>query len=124
MNINRPQSLAEAFIANEHMNSARRYATEGRRHAALDDKRLEALWLDAWRRCFLDPALPPLSRDLEDLSAELLLRGRDYPKHLISSSELRRMAALWAPIWQAPETQKDLRAAERKFAATWQRPRH
>jgi len=124
MNSKRAPTLIEAFIGHEHMQSSQRYAAEGRRYAALEVGRLEALWLDGWRRCFLDPALPPLSRDFEDLSAELLLRGRDYPKHLISASEWRWMAALWGPVYYAPEVQKELQGVLQDFAAASRQPKH
>lgn len=68
----------------QHQAQERRavYVAEGRRYAALAPDALEAVWAEAYVALCLHGEGHSL-RDLDDLTAEIGLRGRPVPAHLV-----------------------------------------
>lgn len=115
--------LLQSFLAHEAMKNMERYAAEGRRFARLDDRDLDRDWITAWRRTLLDREPHPLHYDYDDLSAELRLRGRPYPKKLIDKEERRDIMARAAPLGPHSELWAELEDELAEFFEAWRRPR-
>lgn len=115
--------LLQSFLAHQAMKNMERYAAEGRRYAGLDDHGLDTRWIAAWRRDMLDRAPEPIDRDYDDLSAELQLRGRPYPRKLIGKEQYRHILAGAPPLEPHSELWAELEDQLGEFFEAWRRPR-
>src|SRR5262249_60933855 len=74
----RAKAIVDAFFQHESMEQRQDYLVRGRRFADFDVRRLNAEWVLAVRR-WLARKSRPNERIMNDLAAELQLRGLDPP---------------------------------------------
>lgn len=79
----RPRDFAEAFLRNKEMEETRAYLSAGRRFKDTPEDIVKQDWVAAYRR--LIDGERSLVRDLDDLGAELRLRGIEAPSHLVQT---------------------------------------
>ncbi len=92
----KPDEITAAFEAHCAMENTARYLNRGRRFADLGEPALIAEWLAAFRDSSLD-LRQERAHDLDDVSAELSLRGIPCPEDQISPDEKEQAAARLAP---------------------------
>lgn len=105
------RQLLEAFLEHELMNEAAEYVGRGRTHGDASSEDLAARWVLAFRKWSRDPAGED-RRELDDLWAELRLRGIETPADQVAAEidELAKRAAAEAERSGAP-------VFRRKFSA-------
>ena len=77
-------NLSEAYLQHVLMNETKDYLERGRRFAQLSIDKLDESWIKAFKIYFAT-RLRPAARDMDDLAAELRLRGRDPPFDAVQS---------------------------------------
>jgi hypothetical protein len=117
----REDEIMEAFMASEDMDNVARYLQVGRRYARLGDNVLDKLWANAW--CALH-ANHQADRwdDCMDAEAELMLRRRPRPEHLIPRSARERIKAHVRAAAQRPDVDQRLREDIERFMRRSARP--
>ncbi len=71
-------NLSKAYLQHVLMNETKDYLERGQRFAQLSIDKLDESWITAFRSYFAT-RLRQSARDMDDLAAELRLRGRDPP---------------------------------------------
>jgi hypothetical protein len=71
-----------AYLQQQALGRRAAYVDQGRRYQPLPNERLEADWADAFVAMCLHGEQARI-RDLDDLTAEIGLRGRPLPAHLV-----------------------------------------
>jgi hypothetical protein len=74
--------LPEVWFQNELLEQTRDYLTRGQRFKTLKIDLLNEEWAKAFRQ-FVEWRIGPHIRDLDDTGAELRLRGKEFPTHLV-----------------------------------------
>ncbi len=77
-------NLAEAYVQHVLMNETKDYLERGRRFAQLSIDQVNEAWTTAFRSYFAT-RLRQSALDMDDLAAELRLRGRDPPFDAVQS---------------------------------------
>jgi hypothetical protein len=75
----------EAYLANQTLEEAAAYAQRGRQFAMLENDDLEGRWAAAfrlWAECRIDRHSID-SQEMDDLAAEIALRGKQVPLNLV-----------------------------------------
>ncbi len=67
------------FVMSEELDKVRSYVERGRRFARADSAALKDAWVETLRRLPPDPIDPDLRSALDDIGAELQLRGEEPP---------------------------------------------
>jgi len=67
------------FVMSEELNKVRSYVTRGRRFARADSATLKDAWVETLGKLPPDPVDPDLRLALDDIGAELQLRGEEPP---------------------------------------------
>jgi hypothetical protein len=73
-----PEAMVKAFLQYKIMEQMQDYLNRGRRFAKIDDERLSKDWIIAVR-CWLAHKRRAKERTMDDLAAELRLRGLEPP---------------------------------------------
>lgn len=102
----RAKAIVDAFLQHESMEQRQDYLVRGRRFADFDVRRLNAEWVLAVRR-WLARKSRPNERIMNDLAAELQLRGLDPPYGDIQQQLIDRSTQL---------NEAEQKRAEREFA--------
>lgn len=79
---NNRDDLVEGLIRSEQMEETAAYLGRGRRFSALSPSELELRWVEAFRT-WLGERTDSHLQQMDDLSAELRLRGLEPPYHLV-----------------------------------------
>jgi hypothetical protein len=116
MNKKEASRILATFQAHAAMENAAHYLRRGRRFADVGKKALVAEWLAAFRDSSLD-LRQDRARDLDDVTAELSLRGMRSPEHLIPADVRKRAAARLAPY--LPKARERLNDDYHRFLAEW-----
>ena len=89
-----PEDQAEAFLQNDALEKAQAYARRGRRHERVALDELRDLWVVAFKVWTTDVGNPLLRSMVEDLEAELVLRGVTPPHERVkeAAETLRALA--------------------------------
>jgi hypothetical protein len=77
------KTVVDFMLAKEKMESVRHYTERGRRHAALSDDALDALFVEVMRRWASDPDNVQRRVNSDDIIAEYHLRSREPPLNLV-----------------------------------------
>ena len=78
-------SNALPFVMSEELDKVRGYVERGRRFAPADTAELKDAWVETLARLPPDPVDPVLRLALDDIGAELQLRGEDPPAECASA---------------------------------------
>ena len=89
----RAETMVNAFLQNKSMEQRQDYLTRGRRFANVEVGRLNADWILAVRR-WLSGKNRPNERTMDDLAAELRLRGLEPPYGAIEQELVNRSAQI------------------------------
>jgi hypothetical protein len=89
----RAETIVNAFFQNKSMEQRQDYLTRGRRFANVEVGRLNADWILAVRR-WLSGKNRPNERTMDDLAAELRLRGLEPPYGAIEQELVNRSAQI------------------------------
>jgi len=68
-----------SFVMSEELDKVRSYVERGRRFAGVDSAALKDAWVETLRKLPPDPIDPELRSALDDIGAELQLRGEEPP---------------------------------------------
>jgi hypothetical protein len=117
----KPDKITAAFQAHCEMENAARYLNSGRRFAGLGKKALIAEWLAAFRDSSLE-LRQDRARDLDDVGAELSLRGIPSPAHLIPPDVKKQAAARLAPF--LPRARQRWTDSYHRFLDEWKTRKH
>lgn len=71
------------FMANDRLNRIANYATRGRRFKSLTHRKLNEVWIAAYKEMATWPGDPVRWQTVKDLDAEFELRGREQPYHCV-----------------------------------------
>lgn len=111
--------LAEAFLKHAHMEEMADYASRGRRFSDLGANELQPRWEEAVR-AWLRDRTPDRQRDMDDLAAEIRLRGGEPSTDALQAEmaamqeELRRIGP--------DEENESINAQIRKFMQAREKP--
>ena len=85
-----------AYLRHQDLERRRTYVAEGRRFATLAPDDLETAWAEAFVAMCLHGD-PSRVRDIDDLTAEIGLRGRPVPAHLVRHAmpDIQERARRW-----------------------------
>jgi hypothetical protein len=89
----RAAALVDAFLQHRKMEQTQDYLGRGRRFAALDVGQLSEDWINAVRS-WLARKDPSRERIMDDLTAELQLRGAEPPYGAVKQELVARFAAI------------------------------
>ncbi len=105
---NREDEIMEAFMASEDMDNLARYLQVGRRYARLGDTVLDKLWAGAWCALYARQEADRWD-DCMDADAELMLRRRPRPEHLVPRDARERIKAHVRAAARRPDLDRRLR---------------
>ena len=100
---------AEAFFGHRRLEALADYARHGRRFAPLPAGWVRRLWTESFRRWARNVCDRAEKERLDDLAAELALRGEAEP--------VARVGAAWDVAWREVEALLDDRVRRRRFVA-------
>ncbi len=89
----RAVALIDQFLQHRKMEQTQDYLSRGRRFAGLDPEQLNEDWVDAVRR-WLAQKDRSRERTMDDLAAELELRGSEPPYEAVKQELADRFAAI------------------------------
>jgi hypothetical protein len=117
----RAETIVNAFLQNKSMEQRQDYLTRGRRFAKIEVERLNADWILAVRR-WLAGKNRPDERTMDDLTAELRLRGLEPPYGAVEQELVHRSAQL--PQLEQEQAQGDLAREIAEFTRAGKGPLH
>ena len=117
----RAETIVNAFFQNKSMEQRQDYLTRGRRFANVEVGRLNADWILAVRR-WLSGNNRPNERTMDDLAAELRLRGLKPPYGAIEQELVNRSAQL--PEVEQKQAQGELARQITEFTRAGKGPLH
>jgi hypothetical protein len=114
-------AMVDAFLQHTQMEETQQYLSRGRQFATTSEVELKLRWAEAFRRWFKAHS-PGHVRKLDDLSAELRLRGLEPPEDSVKDELSMMREEIQHEYESDPQWQEEIAKRIAEFRETMDKP--